>query len=102
MALEWLAVAIVRSCIKPLEMFEAIAYTGFPRSLRVDQFKTNWDRTGCPYDRDTMIGTEPPCFGFWLPHGLGGEKRVRRERVRQVLREPKKVNAVFREYFQIG
>lgn len=35
-------------------------------------------------------------------HGLGSDKRVRRERVRQVLREPKEVNRVFREYFQIG
>lgn len=100
-ALEWLAVAIVRSCIKPLEIFEAIAYIGFLESLHVDQFKTNWDRTGCPHNRETMVGTEPPCFGFWLPHGLGSDKRARKAKVREILKKPKEVNRVFREYFQV-
>lgn len=100
-ALEWQAIVIIRGCVKPVQMFEMIALTGYLGTLDVNEFGQQVRESGFPHDPDHKVGEAAQLYGFWLPHGLGTDRKMRRSRVKGAIKKGKRIDQVAKEYFQI-
>lgn len=100
-ALEWLAIVIIRSWVKPVQMFEMIALTGYLGTLDVNEFGEQVRESGFPHDLDHKVGEAAQLYGFWLPHGMGTDRKMKRSRVKVAFKKRKRINQVAKEYFQI-
>ena len=102
MALKWLAVTIVRSAIKPVEMFDAINDSGALGKLNINKFEKYINEARFPCDPLNMAGDETPSFGFWLPHGLGNDSRTWVKKAQDSVDTFQRVQRAYFDYFQVS
>ena len=82
-------------------MFEMIALTGYLGTLDVNELGEQVRESGFPHDLDHNVGEAAQLYGFWLPHGLGTDRKMRRSRVKVAIKKGKRIDQVAKEYFQV-
>lgn len=101
----WLAIAIARGCAEPEKLFELIQFTGILGCLRWDKLNIFLDGNSSKHftcEPKAAAGKHFQFYGFWLPHGIGHDWNQFRNRIKECLEEPTKVEELFKRYFELS